>query len=642
MARLLSLALVFTIGVMPPLWAEWLNVSVGVHDGSFTQGEDNAVVGPDAAFECARPASGPWAAQYSLQNHFANVGGQTVRVYSANSVTFRDFVVTAGDAGKSSHIAWKVVFSEAVESIAWDMGGHGRNLSDGARMCTRYSWDGVTWTDAHVYEAGPVATVDPPAVVLTPPQPAAEVYLGLFAEVPEGQYCWWNLGDTGLLTLAPAGGAAEAAEVGDADSSAAWDAMLNRERFIPNTFFGTTTHVNNEFANRLLDDLNMHAVRIDFRYEGLEPAPGQYSFAPDMWMIRSADLGLEAGLDQLVVLTAPPKWIQTEKGTFPSDEHIAVFEEFVYQIASKYKGTIRYWQAMNEPNMGLWKARFIVFLKAFHSGVKRADPANQVVLCGLAGIAPAHLDAIYRLGGKEYFDVLAAHAYTRPALPEDGDYIGKIRALHDVMVKYGDAKPLWVTEVGWNGVEPCMLPYLRSTSADHRNLSCSEEDQARGLARVYLISATIPWIERVYFFHLHQEAPYTSVMEPADLYMGLFTPWLEGQVRPKDAYFAVKTVIEMMSESTFKGRINTDPRVWALVFERGDEATVALWALDDGIEVRLSDASVIESVTSMVGTPVLMDENRLALSGRPIYLKLKASECERLSGQIAAAGKEAG
>ena len=137
-----------------------------------------------------------------------------------------------------------------------------------------------------------------------------------------------------------------------------------------------------------------------------------------------------------------------------------------------------------------------------------------------------------------------------------------------------------------------MLEYLRTKFDGHRTYAVTEEEQARGLVRVYLLSATVPWVERVYFFHLHQEAAYTGIAENVDHYMGLFTPWLEGQVRPKDAYFAVKTVIQVLNQSAYKGRIETPARSWCLHFERGNEATFALWCLDDAMTMTLKDASI--------------------------------------------------
>lgn len=619
--------------------ADWENVNFAGSELTSSASEENRVTGPGKAYVCPRPDEGLWEVSFGLSNHFANLRDEQIRVYSANTVTFQEYNTSSGHAGRSSHVCFKFELSEPVAAAIWDLPSHGRHVSPGTHFSARYSTDGAAWRNAHVYAPGPAAEVDPPRVTLTFDPPAQEVYVGWFAEVPEGQTGYWNLGSTGTLTFLRPG---ETPQL-ETERAAQPDepcAALHGERVIPNTFFGTTTHVNSENAIHLMNDLDMRTVRIDFPYVGLEPAPGQYNFDPELWIIRSADLGLEHGLDQLVVVTNPPPWSQLENGTFPSDMHAGAFEEFMFQLASKYKGKITHWQAMNEPNMALWKERFIVFLKAFHKGVKRADPANKVVLCGLAGDAPAQLDTIYRLGGKEYFDILGAHPYTRPALPESGGYLHKIQALHDVMTKYSDDKPLWVTEMGWNGVEASMLAYLRDKYQGHRAYACTEEDQARGLARLYLISATIPWIERVYFFHLHQESPYTEVMEQVDFYMGLFTPWLEGNVRPKDAYFAVKQVIRVLNEATFKERFETVEQVWALAFTRGDEATVALWSLQDGVTIALEDTSMIRDVTSMVGTPVLVDAGRLPLSGRPIYVRTSLSNLPRLKAQLQAAPLE--
>jgi hypothetical protein len=116
--------------------------------------------------------------------------------------------------------------------------------------------------------------------------------------------------------------------------------------------------------------------------------------------------------------------------------------------------------------------------------------------------------------------------------------------------------------------------------------------------------------------------------------MGLFTPWLGEQIRPKDAYYAVKTVIGMIKGATFRTRIASAPRIWALLFERGGESLVALWSLDDGVSLAIEDPSMVQGVTSMVGTPVLMSKGRLMLSGRPLYLEAKLEDAGRLEEQL--------
>ena len=621
-ARLLVLAV--CLACTASTCADWASTNTVIQEG-----EASMVVGPGEAYVSTRPAAGGWTASWPLGNHTASLAGTQIRVCSARTVTFRDHNATSGHSGMSSHLVFCVRLSEPISAFRWDIDAHGRHVTPGSVLAARYSRDGAEWADAYVYLPGQ-ETLDPPPVDVTLDTPTDELYIGWFAEVPEGEIGWWNMGRAGTLTFVPVGGTL-APTAPRAPASAA---ALQAPRVVPSSFFGTTTHVNSADGVDLLNDLGVPCVRIDLLWFGLEPATGEYRFAPDFWIIESADLGAARGLDQLAVVTQAPEWALADNGTFPNDESAAALEEFMYQLATKYRGKIRYWQAMNEPNMAIWQDRYITFLKAFHAGVKRADPGNQVVLCGFAGEAWRHLDAVYRLGGKDYFDIIASHSYTRPRLPEDGGYLELIARLHEVMVRHGDEKPLWVTEMGWQGVELSMLEYLRSEYPGHRSYAVTEEQQARGLARLYLLSATVPWIERVYFFHLHQEAAYTEVVEQVDYYSGLFSPWREGNVRPKDAYFAMKTVIEVLKEANYTHWLDLGERLRGLAFERGDEATVALWSLDDGVTMTLEDASTVREVTSMVGTPVLVDGGRLPLSGRPIYVKAGVADAERLRDEV--------
>jgi hypothetical protein len=623
MTHWLVLALVLPLSATAGEWD-----AVSYH---FTPGEENTVKGPNEAFASMRPDSGAWTASFGVSNHFANLKGEPIRVYSARQVAFHDHNAASGHAGRSGHVVFKIRLSEPIASAVWQIGPHGKNVVRPARLAARYSRDGRNWLDAYAYPPGHGGDHTPPPVTLRLEPPTDVLYLGWFAEVPEGTG-WWLIGTTGELTFTPAQPPERARPIEATRMMPAVD-DLQGPRTVPSTFFGTTTHVNSEGLIRLLQDLGIRNVRIDFPWTGLEPSRGGYNFDPRLWMLASADMGLKHNFDQLVVLTNPPPWSVGERGTYPNDQSAAALEEFMFQLASKYKGKIRHWQAGNEPNMAVWRGRFIPFLKAYYRGVKRADPQNKVVLCGFAGVEHLHLDAVYRLGGKDFFDILGAHPYTRPAMPEDGGYLDRIRAIRDVMRKHGDRKPLWVDEIGWNGVEPSMLEYLRTKFPGHRDYAVTEENQARGLVRVYLLSATVPWIERVYFFHLHQEAAYTEIADNVDYYMGLFTPWLEGQVRPKDAYFAVRTVIRVLSQSAYKGRIETPPRVWCLHFEQGREAIIVLWSLDDSMTMTLNDASTLKSVTSMVGTPLLV-KSRLTVCGRPLYLRSDANDGERLKQQI--------
>jgi len=416
---------------------------------------------------------------------------------------------------------------------------------------------------------------------------------------------------------------------------------LHGPRFVANSFFGLVTHGMTRGAMlAAMEDLNIRAARVDFIHAHLEPVPGIYSLEPENQIINHAAVGLAAGVDQLPILHPPPYVLPRSYSNFQDvgDRSNSLAEEYAFALATKFKGKIQNWQIGNEPNMQVWKQRYVDYLKACYRGIKRGDPNNRVVLAGFAGSEDENLEAVYRLGGKGFFDVIASHSYTRPRLPEPGGFLTRIKGLCDVMKKYGDDKPIWVTEVGWNGVEPSMLQYLRTKYPHHRDYSCSEEDQARGLARLYLISATVPRIERVYFMNLFQVARYAEHhWEDADAYIGILGPATGIGHRPKEAYFAYKTVVNMINESNYVQRLDTGPRIWALAFKRTESAMIALWSLDDNVTVTLSDASMIKSVTSMVGTPIQLSPNKLQLSGRPIYVATSPADLASLKTQIAQA-----
>jgi hypothetical protein len=286
-------------------------------------------------------------------------------------------------------------------------------------------------------------------------------------------------------------------------------------------------------------------------------------------------------------------------------------------------------------------------LQAFYRGVKRADPNNTVVVGTFDTSESGGLHTAYQHGIKDYFDVLNTHPYTWHDLPEEGGYVGKIEAVRNVMNQYGDDKPIWVTEIGWNGVEfskydgTSMLKYLCQTYPAHNARSTSEEDQARAYARLYLISTSVPAVERVYFFGMgdlvmngplwgqpdHDEVNYMELVGRSEG---------DTQLRPKPAVDSLRTVVEMIGETTYKGRIEMDSsQIWALKYQRDSEAIVALWSLDEDVTLSLQDTSMIESVTSMVGDSMLLSDDELQLSGRPIYVKVAAENLALLQGQLA-------
>lgn len=417
-------------------------------------------------------------------------------------------------------------------------------------------------------------------------------------------------------------------------SASAQSRPFSGPRDVPDTFFGTTTHWNGDWTIPTMRDMGITTSRIDFVHKGLEPAWGTYDFSEGNWMIKSADLSLKEGVDLLGVITAYGEYDQ-------APEKSQAFEKFAFELASKYRGKIRYWEVGNEPDMTVNGKGYVALLKALYTGIKRADPANKVVLAGFSGNEAGNFELLYRLGGKNYFDIVNSHSYTRPRSPEEGGYVHLIKSLYRVMQKYGDNKPCWVTEIGWNGMEPSMMAYLseQGKKAAFVEYVGTEEDEARYLARAYLWSASMPWIERVYFFHLAVDPPMTTVplnnegVFNVDDYINVHIAYADGKVAPKLGYYSLKTVFGVLKGARYIESIDLGKRIFAMVFTRGDAAMTAIWSLDDGILLPLEDVSMIRNITTMVGTPSVV-RRTLEISGRPIYLTTSSADVNRLKQQL--------
>lgn len=98
------------------------------------EGEANRVLGPDRSYISVRPGAGEWTVEYGLANHFANLKGESIFVYSADTVSFHDHHADSGHAGKSSHLVFKIRLSEPVKSATWDIGDHGVNITAGGKF----------------------------------------------------------------------------------------------------------------------------------------------------------------------------------------------------------------------------------------------------------------------------------------------------------------------------------------------------------------------------------------------------------------------------------------------------------------------------------------------------------------------------
>lgn len=266
------------------------------------------------------------------------------------------------------------------------------------------------------------------------------------------------------------------------------------------------------------------------------------------------ELTREHGIDLIARVDTSPAWARP--GAEARDWHQAPPErfedygDFMYTLASRYRGRIRAYQIWNEPNLAIeWgqeapdPAGYARLLGIAYRRIKEADP-DAIVLS--AAMAPTieesdralnellFLERMYEAGARGSFDVLAVQAYGLRSGPDDrrlasGDVnFSRTTVVRELMVRNGDAaRPIWATEMGWN-TQPADFP------APAPYGSVSEALQAKYTVRAFERARTDwPWmgVMAVWFFKLP---------EPWDAQPWHFFRMVDPDFAPRPLYTALR------------------------------------------------------------------------------------------------------
>jgi hypothetical protein len=215
------------------------------------------------------------------------------------------------------------------------------------------------------------------------------------------------------------------------------------------------------------------------------------------------DLAEKYNMELIVRVSTPPSWsraVGDAAGTFAPPDDYADFGDFIYELVSRYRGRIRYYQIWNEPNIypewgsyAISPEDYTKLLKVGATQAREADPDVVIISGALASTIALQPEAsppqnalndllflqrMYDAGAAPYFDIMAMQAYGLWSGPTDRRMhprvmnFGRPQFVRDLMVANGDAgKPIWISEMGWNAV-PDVVP-------DKRFGQVSLEQQAR-------------------------------------------------------------------------------------------------------------------------------------------------------------------
>lgn len=299
-------------------------------------------------------------------------------------------------------------------------------------------------------------------------------------------------------------------------------------------------------------------VKMLFSWEGIEPRKGQFwedKTKKSTWEKFDEIVALcqKYGLRIIARLDRPPDWTRADNRykTTPPD-NFEDYGRFVAAVVSRYKGRIQNYEIWNEPNIWPeWGDRavdpkgYVELLKVAYKAAKEADPNALILSAPLAQTLEKttrnlseldYLDAMYKAGAKDYFDILFANGYGfefPPSAPPDPNVLNlqRIKLLREVMVRHGDDdKPIWLNEFGWNASPPDFpkdkLIWRRVT----------EEEQANYIAEGIRLARSWGWIGVINVWYFRQVGDFPT--DRADYYFRV----VDTDFTPRLVYYKLKEI----------------------------------------------------------------------------------------------------
>jgi len=225
-------------------------------------------------------------------------------------------------------------------------------------------------------------------------------------------------------------------------------------------------------------------VRLTLPWSTIEPSPGTFN-----WSAYDSELLAAQAAGYRVIATVRDNPVWTNTSTNPSDQsyqcrldpsQFAAFQSALQQIVARYSASpynVTAWEIGNEPDnddvvnryatMSCYGGEPDVYanlLKAVYPVIKGVNPANQVIVGGLAldwfdcdlvtPSNPGHVNPNFLstlLNDHAPFDVMNIHYYPNFRVRWEGygpDIVGKLQWVRAVLARHNVTAPIIVSEAG--------------------------------------------------------------------------------------------------------------------------------------------------------------------------------------------------
>lgn len=300
------------------------------------------------------------------------------------------------------------------------------------------------------------------------------------------------------------------------------------------------------------------------------------------------DAAVARGITLMAYVAYFPTWA-TRAGWNGAPEHPEDFGDFLRAMARRYKGKIRYWEMTNEPDLSMYFDGTVEQLAATviagAKAVKEVDPANVVIMGGLAHFSPGFIDRLYELGIGEWCDVINIHGYyeTWSERPVESVF-GDIMRVSGQIAARGNKQQLWVAEIGYSDYREPDGRVSESYTATY-DYEHTQDYQAAYLVRALATILATGRVSAVAWYEIKNRDPRGIVIgDVNNKHLGM----LDENYLPKPAWFSLVAMRHLFAgaylpydgQAEVAGDGAVEPHV--RVFRRWDGSLlVAAWTRGD-------------------------------------------------------------
>jgi len=234
--------------------------------------------------------------------------------------------------------------------------------------------------------------------------------------------------------------------------------------------------------------------RVELAWDLVEPAPGQFNWAPTDRKVLAA---ARQGIDVLGLALRAPGWANGGGGSpFTPPARTSDYAAYLTALVTRYgpngslwlehpdvaRRPVRAWEIWNEPNLKNYFTKqpfakpYAALLRAAYPAVKAADKGATVLMASMANYSWRDLAKLLDAPGPRLrFDAAGAHPFSgRPS-----NAVKIVRLNRRALDKRGYRKvPLWLTELTWSSAKGKKTPLTQ-------NWETTEAGQASRLRDVF-------------------------------------------------------------------------------------------------------------------------------------------------------------